>query len=363
MRIRASATGLLVWLLLVLLAGARAFAQSGAPTKTPAPSTPDQDQAIEAAVRLHDEGKLDEAIAAYQAVLAQNPDNVTALYELAFSYAAKDDFEQSLATARRGVEYQSDVLPLFYDVMGLALDSMGEPRQAIEAYRRGVELVPDASELYYNMAVTYLESLQDEAGGRLALEQAAAADPLHAPTHLLLGQTFQKGGYRSQALLALSTYLLIDPAGRSSLQGYGLWRIVLRGDADDARGSLAPVLPQPAAHADEGDFTAIDQDLAPSHAAALQAQDGGTPEIQALVAQIDRLFARLEARTATGAAFADAHYVPYFVELKQKNFVEPFVYWVCQRAPVTGVGEWLTRNRARVQEFLDWTKAYDWSRP
>ena len=61
--------------------------------------------------------------------------------------------------------------------------------------------------------------------------------------------------------------------------------------------------------------------------------------MQALVDQVDQLLATLPARPTGPAAgaFANTHYLPFFVALKQKDFVEPFVYWASQRAPVPGV--------------------------
>lgn len=52
--------------------------------------------------------------------------------------------------------------------------------------------------------------------------------------------------------------------------------------------------------------------------------------------------------------------LPYFIALKQNNLIEPFVYGTLQRAPISGVPEWLTANRARVGEFLAFTKTYQW---
>src|SRR5688572_32948828 len=39
----------------------------------------------------------------------------------------------------------------------------------------------------------------------------------------------------------------------------------------------------------------------------------------------------------------------YFIEMQQKNFVEPFVYYVSQRTSIPGVREWLTANDAQVK--------------
>jgi hypothetical protein len=246
-------------------------------------------------------------------------------------------------------------------------------------YRRGIALAPDASQLYYNMAVTYRESLNQSDEARLALEKAATLEPMHPGVQLLLGQVFQSSGYTAPAFLALSKYLVLDPRGNQSLNGYGLWRALLKGNGggaspatpDGDRAMRAPVqtpdgdramrAPAPA-KSDEGDFSAFESQLGPTRAAFMLRMEDGTPEIQALVVQVDTLMATLpQPSGAATQSFANVHYVPFFRALRQRRFVEPFVYWVSQRAPVPGVTEWLQANQARVREFVEWASNYDWS--
>jgi tetratricopeptide (TPR) repeat protein len=290
------------------------------------------------------------------------------MFELSYSYLAKKEYDRCFETARKGAEFKSDLLPMFYDLMASALDSKGQPQQAVEMYRKGIALVPEASQLYYNMAVTYRESLNKPEEARLALQKAASLEPLHPGVQLLLGQVFQSSGYTTPAFLALSTFLVVDPAGSQALSGYGLWRAVLKGGVDPIPDSAAAdtamrsAAPRKSPKVDEGNFTALEAQLAPSHAAFMRKLDSGTPEIQALVAQVDQLLGALPKQPTGPAAksFVNTHYVPFFVALKQRNFVEPFVYWASQRAPVPGVTDWLRANEPRVREFLDWASKYSW---
>jgi tetratricopeptide (TPR) repeat protein len=61
---------------------------------------------------LHDRGNYVEAIANFNKVLAESPDNVLAMHELAFSYFTSKDYGKALETARRGARYKS---PLYRD--------------------------------------------------------------------------------------------------------------------------------------------------------------------------------------------------------------------------------------------------------
>ena len=357
----------------LLLSPVAARAQSGAPARVPTATTPEQDAVIRAGVEFHDKGQYDQAIAKYQEVLAKSPSNVTAMFEMAFSYLARKDYDKSLATARTGAEFKSELLPMFYDLMASSLDSKGQPQQAVEMYRKGIALVPDASQLYYNMAVTYRESLNKPNDARLALQKAAAIEPLHPGVQLLLGQIYQSSGYTTPAFLALSTFLVLEPGGNQALPGYGLWRAVLKGGVDpipDGPMSATPTPnraaavagPRPPAKTDEGDFGAVDTRFGPTYDGFMRTLDSGTPEIQALLAQVDQLLGALPNPPAGPAAtsFVNTHYVPFFIALKQRNFVEPFVYWASQRAPVPGVTDWLKANEPRVREFLDWASKYSW---
>src|SRR4029079_15818020 len=193
--------------LLVSLLPAVVAAQSG-PTRAAAPSTAAETATIEAGIKLHDAGKFDEAIARYEEVLKLSPANMTALYELAFSFAANKEYEKSLAAATRGTEYQSELLAMFYDLVGGGYDSMGDPQKAIDAYKKGIQIVPDPAMLYYNMAVTYLESLKNADEARRAFEKAISSDPEQPDFHVMLGQVFQSNGYATPALLAFSMYLI-----------------------------------------------------------------------------------------------------------------------------------------------------------
>ncbi|HEU4509989.1 MAG TPA: hypothetical protein VFR78_17275, partial [Pyrinomonadaceae bacterium] len=54
------------------------------------------------------------------------------------------------------------------------------------------------------------------------------------------------------------------------------------------------------------------------------------------------------------------YYIPYFNELKKRDYVEPFAYYVSQSSNMSGVADWIQANGTRVNEFLNWSKSYQW---
>lgn len=350
----------------ILMAAAFGLAQGAAPTRTPSPPTPDQQQKLRAGVDLHDQKQYDEAIAKYREVLEENADNMEALYELAYSLLEKKEYAQSVEAARRGTQYRSEMLPMFYDMIATNFEVQKQLPKAVDTYRQGIAVEPAAGLLYYNLAVTYREGLKDARNARETLKQGAAAAPRYPGIPLLLGQWFEAEGYRTQAFLALSRALVLDP----SVNTYALWRRVLKGpenpmaagvmqDPDMRRTAAQSMRAQPV-KTDEGNFAPVDGRFALSFAALLESLDDGTPEIEALVVQVTGILDAIEARPSNGRkpSFVDLHYVPFFTAMKQKGLVEVFVYWSCQRAPVQGVREWLKANEARVREFRLWAAQY-----
>ena len=250
-------------------------------------------------------------------------------------------------------------------------EEQGQVPQAVQTYKDALSIDPSAGLIYYNLAMTQREKLKDPAAARQTLKDGAVAAPDFPGVPVLLGQWFEMDGYRSQAFLSLSRALVLD----NSVQIYALWRRVLKGPENpmaadvmqdpDMRRSSAQSMKAPAAKLDEGDFVATDARFAPSYAAFLDATDGDTSEIEALVAQVGVIIDALTVQPTDPKkpAFVSQQYVPFFAALKQKNYVEPFVYWACARAPVQGVREWLKAHDAQVKEFRKWAAEYKFPTP
>jgi hypothetical protein len=85
-------------------------------------------------------------------------------------------------------------------------------------------------------------------------------------------------------------------------------------------------------------------------------------EIQLGVDAFDHLLTVMSESTSDkkSTGFAWNYYRPYFIEMKRRNLVEPFCYLIHRSGNDAAVTEWLFKNRGRVDEFLAWSKGYNW---
>ncbi|HEY7168279.1 MAG TPA: tetratricopeptide repeat protein [Candidatus Binatia bacterium] len=80
-------------------------------------------------MELFAEGKLDQAMEAYQSALAEQPDHEDALHALAMTYAHQDKIDEAIQTAKRLIEVAPEnelaytSLSMFYQQKGMIAEA------------------------------------------------------------------------------------------------------------------------------------------------------------------------------------------------------------------------------------------------
>ena len=333
------------------------------PKLDPTPSTPSQDQLINEGVALHDRGDFDGAIRRYEEVLKENPQNVLALYEMSYSYYQKRDFQKSLELSYKTAQFKSDLVPRIYVQIGSCLDELGDPKNAIETYRSALKIFPSDFLIHYNLAVTHNKTGElDEA--RASLKKSAMLNPNHASSQLLLAILFDRGSYKTPGLLAVSRFLVLEPASRRTDAGLRLQRKLLQGGVSAGKKeNEINIVMDASPKKDEGDFAGIDLAIGLSKAAEKTEKNKDKTEIQLMVGSFDTVLAILsETAKPDRSKFTWTYYVPYFVEMKRQGHQEAFVYYINQKSGLPDVGDWLAANQDKVNAFLKWSKGFPWPR-
>jgi len=351
-------------IILLLTSTALAGQEIKPPKLTPVSQTDKHRDLLAEAVRLHDKGNYDGAIASYLEILKENPDDISALYELGFSYFAKRDYQKSLEIANKGAQYKSDLLVGFYTLIGNDFDSLGQPDKAIKIYSEAIKQFPRDVQLHYNLAIALAGSKKSDEAKKM-FKIALSIKPDHSSSHFVLSQLYQNDNYKIPALLAACRFLVLEPKTARSAATFKLVDQILRGGAQQGKDSNnITIFIDPGGKTDEGDFNGLMGSLSILSATRHLKDEKGKTETEKLVRQLTVLLQMMSESTSKqkSSGFAWDYYRPYFCEIANRKFAEPFAYYIAQSAEADEVERWLALNAERVREFLTWSKSYQWAK-
>ena len=181
-------------------------------------AAPSADALVQAAMRLHQQGRVDEAERRYREILAQFPGDAFATHYLGLATWHRGEVASAERLMRESIATQASI-PDFHNNLGLLLRDTGRPVEALACFERALAANPRWVAAYNNLALT-LEALGRWDDAVQAYRNAIAAEPRFAAAHQNL----------ARALLALGHY-------REAWEHYR-WRLAAQG--------LATAMPEPA---------------------------------------------------------------------------------------------------------------------
>jgi tetratricopeptide (TPR) repeat protein len=107
------------------------------------------------AVKLMDEGQIDESIKILKEAQKLDPDNFNVMYETAFAYVLKKDYKEAVKILEKNVDHK-EVTDQLYQLLGNSYDYWEKPEKAIEAYDAGLKKFPNSGKLYLEKGNVYL---------------------------------------------------------------------------------------------------------------------------------------------------------------------------------------------------------------
>jgi len=104
---------------------------------------------------LKEQGKLDEAIAAYNKALSIKPDHAEAYNNMGVTLQDQGKLGEAIAAYNKALSIKPDYAEAYCN-MGLALQDQGKPDEAIVAYNKALSIKPDHAEAYCNKSYSHL---------------------------------------------------------------------------------------------------------------------------------------------------------------------------------------------------------------
>lgn len=191
---------------------------------------------LAAAVAHHQAGRLDQAAALYDSILASSPDHAEALHNSALIALRRGETDIAIKRLRRAVE-AAPRRAVAHNDLGAALRIAGRLPEAAAALEKAVTVDAGYADAWNNLGVVR-RAIGDYPAARTALERAAALKPGFAPTHNALGSVLKALGDSVSARAAFDRAIALKPDYAEALTNLGL-ALLDEGQATEAVAPLA----------------------------------------------------------------------------------------------------------------------------
>jgi len=287
------------------------------------------------------------AIVKYKLALNVDPGNTSAKYQMAFVL-------NTLGKKLEAVPYLQDVLKSSpsptvavsaYALLASIFDSTGSPLKAIESYKEAIKIDSAYYALQYGLGLAYFRA-NKYANAEITAIEAYLLDTSKAEAMRLYGLVTFHQDKRAPALLALCTFLYMDPQGNRSNEANENIDHILQG------GTLKVPLGTTVSKVNSIDKL-LNQAL--NKAANSSAQKGHSSQQLLFNEQLKSVFLALAAvpQEKSHPFNFQTQLIRLFQELGSSVHMTTFAYYIRQQSN-KGASAWLAKHPPEVNAMKNW---------
>ncbi|HEY4967403.1 MAG TPA: tetratricopeptide repeat protein [Puia sp.] len=323
------------------------------------------DSLVDEGVGLQDAGHPDSAMMKYNQALRIDKDNLLALAEMAYSLLSVEKYNESISFCKRAIKThpRDPVLKTVYVSYGNALDGLSKSEKSIEIYNEGIHLFPEYAGLYFNRGISQ-NALHKTDDALLSFQKSATLDPNHAGSHNAIGHVlFNTNNIPS--LLAFCRFMVLEPrTSRAALNLENIQKImtahVNKRDEGRLSVSVSPDLINGKTKNQQNDFSSAELMLALSAALDNDSSYMNKTAVEKFTRKFSLLCGYLKETEKDGYGFYWDYYVPYFIEMNDKDLVTTFSYIAFTSSKSPEVVDWLKTHQREIDEFYKWSEGFAW---
>jgi tetratricopeptide (TPR) repeat protein len=166
-------------------------------------------ETFQAAISLHQQGRLHEAERLYRDILKTEPEHSGSLHHLGVLQAQQGRIDNAIRLIRRALRKNPHSAEAYND-LGVALEAAKRHADAIAPYEQALALRADYTEAYYNLG-NALQALERHQEAIVRFEKAVELSPDRAEAHNNLGNSLHALDRHSEALLHYERALALNP--------------------------------------------------------------------------------------------------------------------------------------------------------
>jgi len=186
---------------------------------------------LESAFRLHQSGRLAEALPLYRQAIAIDPTSGVGRNLLGALLCAQGELAEGEAHFRRAIEIDASNVEALNNLASARKDQ-GDLRGAEEFYRRTLEVRPDFTAAWNNLGLVYVGTGRSD-DAEVCFRRALVNDPRAADAHNNLGAVLRARGVLAEAELEFRAAIDGNPALAEAWCGLG-GTLQIRGLLDEA---------------------------------------------------------------------------------------------------------------------------------
>lgn len=322
-------------------------------------------------VEYHDKGDYVAAIGRYSKALEFDKDNALALTEMAFTLNAKGDYQEAIKFCEKVFEvYPGDKAPATaYVIYGTAFDNLKQPDKSIEAYNKGIKAYPNDYMLYFNKGIT-MSAANRLDGAMLCFQKALTLNPTHAGSHNAIATIAYTQKNNIPALLACCRFLVIEPQGNRAKRNLDLLEKTTEANVEKTGKKSVNIYVDANMLNDttatgkkkEDNFTSTQMVLSMSTALDYSKEFKNQNNIEKLIRKLSIVCSSLHETKDQNHGFFWEYYVPYFLEMKEKNHLETFAYIAYASANNADADKWLKAHDKEIKSFYEWSGNFNWKK-
>ncbi len=324
---------------------------------------------VDEGIAYHDKGDYEGAIAKYDKALQLDKDNLFALAEKAMSFLSLEKNEDAIQACQAAIEKHpgDKALKTVYVTYGNAYDGLKKTDKSIEIYDEGLKLFPDFYQLHFNKGIT-LSSIKKYDDAILSFQKSATLNPKHASSHNALGRLLDIKDKRIPSLLAYSRFLIAEPESKRAKENLASLQKIMKGNVEQTGKKSVTIHVSPEMLSDtaangkakENSFTTTDLILAMDAGLDYDKKNRQKTEVEQFIRKFETVCASLSDTQKSNYGFYWDYYVPYFVEMKDKELIETFAYIAFATSDDPDVTKWLKSHKNNIDKFYDWSKNFAW---
>jgi tetratricopeptide (TPR) repeat protein len=326
-------------------------------------------QLVNEGINLYDEGQFTEAIAKYDEALALDSINLSALSEKALTFMAIEKYDEAIELSKLAIQYHpgDENLNMVYVNYAICYDELLQTEKAIEVYNEGIAEFPDLYLLHFNKGLSLFDlERNDEA--LECIKKSMTLNPEHAGSQNSMSKMSVISEKKIPAILASCRFLILEPKGpRAENSIFKLLELLNGGAIKTGRNQVTVVI-DPSVFADtlasgenaDDNFMHSELLLAMSSAQDFDRKFKNETPRERFIRKMGVIFISLDEVKNDNHGFFWEYYVPYFIDLQVKGYMETFSYIVFASSEDEQVTEWLDNHSKELDDFYQWSQNYQW---